>query len=96
MNMENERLTKMLTIVCANYNTLQSHFTKLVQKENFSPTKRKADDENYGNIIGGYGNSDGSISDGDPYKRVKEVKTNVSRIFVRTDPSDKSHVSFSN
>nr|USN24501.1 WRKY transcription factor [Panax notoginseng] len=92
MNTENERLTKMLALVCENYNTLQSRFAELVQKDTSStspPTKRKSADqehENYGNVY--YCDLQGA----DSYKRLKEVKTNVSRVFVRIDPSDKTLV----
>lgn len=84
MSTENERLTKLLTVVSENYKATQTQLTDLVMQNN-NTRKRMAEDEtvprnNY-------------YVEGDLYKRFKEIKTDVSRVLVRADPSNKSLVS---
>lgn len=84
MNTENERLTKLLTVVTENYKATQTQLEDLVMQNNNTATrKRMAEDElspsNY-------------YVEGDSFKRFKEIKTDVSRVLVRADPSNKSLV----
>ncbi|KAA8521694.1 hypothetical protein F0562_012316 [Nyssa sinensis] len=90
---ENRKLTEMLTFVCENYTALQSHLMELMQKNSENEItklgKRKAGEEyNYGNVSGINGDIDSSCSDGGSCKRPREIKTNISRVYVRTSPSD--------
>ncbi|XP_021276025.1 probable WRKY transcription factor 40 [Herrania umbratica] len=92
---ENKRLTEMLTVVCEHYNSLQNKFMELVSKncENEAATskKRKAEFEDYTNMIGFSGNAESSCSDEESSKRPKEsIKAEISRVYVRTNPSDHS------
>lgn len=88
MNTENERLTKLLTVVSENYKATKTKLADLVlmQKNNNSNTttrKRMAEDEIFSSTY---------YVGGDSYKRFKEIKTDVSRVLVRADPSNKSLV----
>ncbi|WRX32387.1 WRKY domain - like 10 [Theobroma cacao] len=92
---ENKKLTEMLTVVCEHYNSLQNKFMELVSKncENEAATskKRKAEFEDYTNMIGFNGNAESSCSDEESSKRPKEsIKAKISRVYVRTNPSDNS------
>lgn len=88
MNTENERLTKLLTVVSENYKATQTQLADLVMQNNNSNIatnrKRMAEDEIFPSNY---------YVEGDSYKRFKEIKTDVSRVLVRTDPSNKSLVS---
>uniref|UniRef100_A0A5B7B7H4 Putative WRKY transcription factor 40 n=1 Tax=Davidia involucrata TaxID=16924 RepID=A0A5B7B7H4_DAVIN len=89
---ENKKLTEMLTYMCENYKALQSHLMDLMQKNSENEVsklgKRKAEGENYGNGRGISGDIENSCSDGGSCKRPKEIRTNVSTVYVRTNPSD--------
>ena len=94
---ENKKLTEMLTILCEHYNSLQNQFMELVSKnaENEAATskKRKADCEDYTNMIGFSGNDESSCSDEEACKKPKEcIKAKISRVYVPTNPSDNSLV----
>ncbi|XP_019167785.1 PREDICTED: probable WRKY transcription factor 40 [Ipomoea nil] len=82
--MENKKLTAMLTVVCENYCTLQTHFLGLLHTHGADDQllgKRKADD----------GDCCGAAAASSP-KRPRETRTPVSRVRVKTDPSDMSLV----
>ncbi|XWS70496.1 hypothetical protein CRYUN_Cryun03dG0053000 [Craigia yunnanensis] len=92
---ENKKLTEMLTVVCENYNSLQNQYMELVSKNSGNETatskKRKAECEDYTNMIGFSGNAESSCSDEESCKKPKEcIKAKISRGYVRTDPSDNS------
>lgn len=78
----------MLTVVCKNYKATQTQLSELVMMQNnitsnLDTRKRMAEDE----IAPNY------YVEGDSNKRFKEIKTDVSRVLVRADPSNKSLVS---
>ncbi|OMO61573.1 DNA-binding WRKY [Corchorus capsularis] len=103
---ENKKLTELLTILCENYNSLQSKFVELVNKNSENEAaaaaatliskKRKAECEDYNNpnMIGFSGRAESSSSDEESSKiRPKESNNNkakISRACVRTSPSDNS------
>ncbi|GAV83654.1 WRKY domain-containing protein [Cephalotus follicularis] len=97
---ENKKLTEMLTTLCENYNALHSHYMDLVSKnsenELSQSKKRKTECEEYSNIMINSlnGNTESSSTDEDHHQscqRPKDnVKTHVSRIYVRTESADKS------
>ncbi|XWS17867.1 hypothetical protein CRYUN_Cryun33cG0105400 [Craigia yunnanensis] len=92
---ENKRLTEMLTLLCEHYNSLQNQFMELVSKnseiEAATSKKRKVDCEDYTNMIGFSGNDESSRSDEEACKKPKEcIKAKISRVYVRTNPSDNS------
>ncbi|OAY53605.1 probable WRKY transcription factor 40 [Manihot esculenta] len=97
---ENKKLTDMLTVLCENYNSLQKNFVDLMRKKAEkellpSSRKRKAESEDYSNMItiNNNGTTESSSSDElDSTKKPKEtIKTKISRV-LRTDPSDTSLV----
>ncbi|XVF89396.1 hypothetical protein PTKIN_Ptkin19aG0126900 [Pterospermum kingtungense] len=97
INAENKKLTQMLTVLCEHYNTLQNKFKELVTKNSENEAaaaskKRKAECEDYTNMIGFIGNAESSCSDDqESFKKPKEcIKTKISRVYVRTNPSDNS------
>ncbi|XP_022731961.1 probable WRKY transcription factor 40 [Durio zibethinus] len=93
---ENKKLTEMLTVLCEQYNALQNKFMELASKnsENEAATskKRKADCEDYTNMIGfRSGNTESSCSDEETCKKRKEcLKAKISSVYMRTNPSDNS------
>ncbi|XP_043807594.1 probable WRKY transcription factor 40 isoform X1 [Manihot esculenta] len=96
---ENKKLTEMLTVLCENYNALQNHLVDLMsnnsQKELASSKKRKAESQDYINMIGiNNGTTESSSSDElDSTTKPKEsIQTKISRVLFRTDPSDSSLV----
>ena len=57
--------------------------------------KRKAQDENYEGAIANNGNIETcSNNDGGSWKRPREIGNSISRVCVKTDPSDTSLVSY--
>lgn len=99
---ENKKLTGMLATVCMNYQVLQSHLEDLMSRnsenEAAKSRKRKAgENDDSSNIHGlNVGNTESSSSDDDSSKKPREttIKKKVSKVFVRTNKSDKSLVSF--
>ncbi|KAL7112070.1 hypothetical protein ACP275_05G129800 [Erythranthe tilingii] len=80
MKSENKKLTEMLTIVSINYNNLKQNQS---EEELPETRKRKADEiENFGD----FNNRTNT------FFNPKVIKSNVSRIHVRIDPSDTSLV----
>lgn len=89
MSTENERLTKLLTVVSENYKATQTQLADLVtQNTNSIANTRKRMAEDHETFP-----SNNYYVEGDSYKRFKEIKTDVSRVLVRADPSNKSLVS---
>ncbi|XP_057510954.1 probable WRKY transcription factor 40 [Actinidia eriantha] len=88
---ENKKLTEMLFFLSENYNSLQGQLMDFKLEDDQSKLKkRKAEGENCG-VLGINGNSESSsCSDGGSWKMPREIKTNVSRVHVKTDPSDTS------
>ncbi|PIN04849.1 hypothetical protein CDL12_22613 [Handroanthus impetiginosus] len=87
MRSENKKLHDLLTIVCKNY-------TEFMQKQSgdefLCSRKRKSDEiDNLSNIIG---NNSCCCDEWSAAGRPKEIKSNVSRVHVRIDPSDTSLV----
>ena len=93
---ENKKLTEMLFFLCENYNSLQGQWMDFKLEDDQSKLKkRKAEGDNCGGVFGMNGYSEtSSCSDGGSWKMPREIKTNVSRVHVRTDPSDTILVSF--
>ncbi|KAF8393039.1 hypothetical protein HHK36_021280 [Tetracentron sinense] len=94
---ENKKLTEMLTVLCENYNSLQSQLmdlkSKNAEKELTTSRKRKAESNDNSNNNGINGNTESSSSDEDSCKKPREViKTKVSKVYVQTDASDTSLV----
>ncbi|KAK9052787.1 hypothetical protein SSX86_029417 [Deinandra increscens subsp. villosa] len=79
---ENKKLKEMLSFVLEDYNSLKTHFNKLVQdKEELesSPKKRKFDDD--------------TVQQSSWKRRKEELPTSgIRRVYVRIDPLDKSLV----
>ncbi|XP_065851328.1 probable WRKY transcription factor 40 [Euphorbia lathyris] len=105
MNSENRKLTEMLTILCENYKVLQNQLADVMskkssaEKETTTTKKRKSESEDYNtNMFVGFNNggiTESSSSDEleSSAKRPKEtIKTQISRTYHRTDPSDTSLV----
>ncbi|XP_022754450.1 probable WRKY transcription factor 40 [Durio zibethinus] len=92
---ENKKLTEMLTVLCEQYNSLQNQFMELVSKnsgnEAATSRKRKAECEDYTNMIGFSGNVGSTCSDAESYKKPKEcIKAKISIVYVHINPSDNS------
>ncbi|KAK9280661.1 hypothetical protein L1049_014358 [Liquidambar formosana] len=94
---ENKKLTGMLASVCMNYKVLQSQLEDLMSRnsenEAAKSRKRKAENDDNSNIHGlNVGNTESSSSDDDSSKKPREttIKKKVSKVFVRTNKSDKS------
>ncbi|KAL8250240.1 hypothetical protein R6Q59_033933 [Mikania micrantha] len=98
LSAENKKLTEMLTILCENYNVLQKQLADYTNK-NPTPSdstnnskKRKL--EAISQIINNErGISESSSSDEDSCKKPiqeQHIKSKISRVCVRTDPSDTS------
>jgi predicted DNA-binding ribbon-helix-helix protein len=104
VNSENQKLTEVLGVVCEKYLTLQKHLADLTSKNSekelmTTPVismKRKAESEDYSNVINAIngGNTESSSSDEDSSKRPQEnLKTKISRAYFPTNASDTSLVS---
>ena len=98
---ENKKLTEMLTEMCENYNTLRSNLMEYMRKnpdkELSSSRKRKSASSNNNSTIpmGVNGTSESSSTDEESCKKQKEdIKTKISRVYMRTEASDKSLVRF--
>uniref|UniRef100_A0A2P2JJV3 WRKY transcription factor n=1 Tax=Rhizophora mucronata TaxID=61149 RepID=A0A2P2JJV3_RHIMU len=102
---ENRKLKEMLTVLCENYNALQSQVNEFMMKDNWEKEaaaisrKRKAeniDDYLYSSNTAGnhiHGNTENSCSDEESSKRLKEnSRTTISTLYYRTEPSDTSLV----
>nr|DAD22485.1 TPA_asm: hypothetical protein HUJ06_023948 [Nelumbo nucifera] len=98
MSAENKKLTQLLTVMCENYTTLQTQLKDLMSKNNETgftvSKKRKAESMDNNNHNGVSGPTESTSSDEDSGKRIREdIKTKISRVYVRTDASDTSLVS---
>ncbi|KAE8732558.1 hypothetical protein F3Y22_tig00001825pilonHSYRG00068 [Hibiscus syriacus] len=96
---ENKKLTEMLTVLCEHYTSLQNKYKELVSKNSESEAaatsskKRKAAEceDNSSTVIGFTANAESSSSDENSCKKLNECsKAQISRAYVRTDPSDNS------
>ncbi|KVH95572.1 probable WRKY transcription factor 40 [Cynara cardunculus var. scolymus] len=82
---ENRKLKEMVTIVWDNYNSLQAQVNKLMQEQEVlvsNPKKRKLDEST-------------TRVEQSSWKRRNEEelsKTGIQRVYVQTDPTDKSLV----
>ncbi|GJT03764.1 probable WRKY transcription factor 40 [Tanacetum coccineum] len=87
MNLENKKLKEMLTLVLDNHNSLQNHVSKLMQDHDLlasSPNKRKS---------GVCDECNTSASTESHHQGLlKRLNNGVTRVYTRTDPSDKSLV----
>ncbi|XP_019054278.1 PREDICTED: probable WRKY transcription factor 40 isoform X2 [Nelumbo nucifera] len=97
MSAENKKLTQLLTVMCENYTTLQTQLKDLMSKNNETgftvSKKRKAESMDNNNHNGVSGPTESTSSDEDSGKRIREdIKTKISRVYVRTDASDTSLV----
>ncbi|CAJ1954981.1 unnamed protein product [Sphenostylis stenocarpa] len=93
---ENKKLTEMLTEMCENYNALRSNLMEYMRKnpdKELSPSKKRKSESSHNNSVpvGINGNSESSSTDEESCKKPKEdIKTTVSRVYVRTEASDSS------
>ncbi|KAL2472424.1 putative WRKY transcription factor 60 [Abeliophyllum distichum] len=86
MKSENKKLTELLNIICGNYNDLMQKYSG---DELLKSRKRKAHyTENYDNFFGKNGMTCSCCDEGTP----KQIVSNVSKVYVRIDPSDMSLV----
>ncbi|GKA64457.1 probable WRKY transcription factor 40 [Tanacetum coccineum] len=87
MSLENKKLKEMLTLVWDKNNSLQNHVSKLMQDRDLiasSPNKRKSGECDECNTSGSTENHhQGSL---------KRPYNSVTRVYTRTDPSDKTLV----
>lgn len=94
MKSENKKLSEMLFLVCENYRVLQNRMMDLINTgseeddDTFLLRKRKQAAE----INSGNTSSENIYVDESP-RTHKEIRTNISRFFVRTQPTDPSLVS---
>lgn len=89
MSEENEKLNKMLGVMCEGFRSLQSQMLDLTSKttvENGSPGSRKRKEESHDNHVE-------SGSSEDSWKKQCKFASKVSTVHVRTDPSDTTLVS---
>ncbi|KAJ4953043.1 hypothetical protein NE237_029875 [Protea cynaroides] len=101
---ENKKLGELLGVMCENYNSLKRQMMELVSKNNdqglaalpfVESKKRKAESINNSNNNVNQGNSASSSTDEDDScnKIQKEdIKTKISRVYVRTSATDTSLV----
>ncbi|XP_051114228.1 probable WRKY transcription factor 40 [Andrographis paniculata] len=96
---ENKKLTEMLTLLCENYNELRSQLVVQTAKNPPIPNdvrKRKAEaiiNNNNESAAANIGPSECSSSDEDSSSkkpREEHIKAKITRVYVRTDPSDTS------
>lgn len=100
LSAENKKLTEMLTVVCENYNALRRHVEYMRNNPENNNPKSCQNNNNDGNIysnplMAANGSSESSSTDEDsPSKPTREEKitAKISRICVRTEPSDTSLV----
>lgn len=84
INNENKKLKEMLKIVWENYNSLQTHVKKLMQEKQVpesNPKKRKLDET-----------VQQSLWKRQNWNLESPRNTGVQRVYIPTDPSDKSLV----
>nr|DAD45242.1 TPA_asm: hypothetical protein HUJ06_003472 [Nelumbo nucifera] len=98
MNAENKKLTELLTVMCENYQALQTQLMDLMKRNNETnfpaSKKRKAESMDANNQTGINGPAESSSSDEDSCKKFREdIKTKISRVYVRIDASDTNLVS---
>lgn len=97
MGSENKKLKEMLFLLCENHNSLGKDSANFLS----NLKKRKAQViENLGVAIGTFSNGNESSpysgigGGGNSWKRPREtLRTNVSRVYVKTDPLDTTLVS---
>ncbi|KAH7564648.1 hypothetical protein JRO89_XS09G0001700 [Xanthoceras sorbifolium] len=103
---ENKKLTDMLTVMCENYNALRGQLIDYMSKNNSDnkkeSKKRKSESSNTTNnnnnnigIIGNNNVSESSSTDEESCKkpaREETIKSKISRLHYRTEPSDTSLV----
>lgn len=102
MKSENKKLLEMLFLVYENYIALQNNMTDLMQnscrssEDMFLPRKRKHESSEFNSVItlGNDASSETNIygADESPRTPYKAIRTNISRVFVRTKPTDTSLV----
>nr|GMD87168.1 probable WRKY transcription factor 40 [Ipomoea batatas] len=80
---ENKKLSAALSAMCENYGSLQSQLLDLMQERSWKRRNSDRDTTTCGSSEIGYDES--SVS-----KRPREIRTNISRVHVQTDPSDTS------
>ncbi|KAI3710867.1 hypothetical protein L2E82_40662 [Cichorium intybus] len=93
---ENKKFTEMLTVMCENYNALQSHLADYMSKnpapsDSTTNNSKRRKPENPVSQIIEIGNSESSSSDEDSCKKPRQeqhIKAKISRVCVRTDASD--------
>ncbi|CAI9094573.1 OLC1v1030335C1 [Oldenlandia corymbosa var. corymbosa] len=99
MRFEKEKLIEMLTISLESYNALQSRLIQLVQQDSDqlqNSRKRRKLETTDNSTITTLGNHHDttydSISDERSPNLPREIRTNISKVHVRVDPSDTSLV----
>ncbi|XP_043699285.1 probable WRKY transcription factor 40 [Telopea speciosissima] len=97
VNEENKKLSELLALTCENYNSLKSQMIDLLNKKNeneglassAAPKKRKADQEIKGGRHEDNSENSSSTDEESSQKRIKEdMKTKISRVYVRTSASE--------
>jgi hypothetical protein len=100
---ENRKLTEMLTVMCENYNALRSQLMDYMSKnpeKELSPSRKRKSESSNNNINNNANainvNSESSSTDDESSKKPREgtIKAKISRIYVKTEASDTSLVSF--
>lgn len=102
ISLENKKLTEMLTVLCQNYNALETHVKELASENelilanNCLTKKRKAPPLGFTRNTTST-TAETSSSDEESYKRPMEMSSNInlkiSRVYVPTDVSDTRLVS---
>ncbi|KDP41972.1 hypothetical protein JCGZ_26990 [Jatropha curcas] len=98
---ENKKLTETLTVMCENYNSLRNQLMEYVSKnrsdKELSPSRKRksesSNNNNDNNTVVMNGNSESSSTDEESCKkqaREEVIKAKISRVYVRTEASDKS------
>ncbi|CAI0473812.1 unnamed protein product [Linum tenue] len=92
---ENKKLTEMLTVMCENYtalrNQLMDHMARNSKRKSDSTTTNNNDNYNLPLATNNNnGASESSSTDEESFKRPREevIKAKISRVYVRTEPSD--------
>ncbi|XP_019179284.1 PREDICTED: probable WRKY transcription factor 40 [Ipomoea nil] len=81
---ENKKLSAALSAMCENYSSLQSRLLDFMQERSWKRRKSDRDTTTCGSSEIGY--DEASVLS----KRPREIRTNISRVHVQTDPSDTS------
>ncbi|KAK4785990.1 hypothetical protein SAY86_002679 [Trapa natans] len=102
MNEENKKLTKMLSVACENYSVLRSQAMKYMSQDAeklpvLSPSRKRKHEStinegnNYITAVTNGTSESSSIDEDSPKKhREESITAKISRMYVRTGPSDQT------